>query len=104
MKLRKNIYKPDTTFFNKFLNCSPKDLKRGDYVNVTFITATDKRKGGIKFKASSEVVLIEKKRRRGNSMTLIASSFYKYEKVFFRYPINALHMVRILFLKKAEKF
>ena len=103
-EIKKNIYKPDVTFFNKFLNCSPKDLKRGDYVNVTFITATDKRKGGVKFKASSEIVLIEKKHRRGNSMTLIASSFYKHEKVFFRYPINVLHMVRISFLKKAVKF
>jgi|ETN07SMinimDraft_1059922.scaffolds.fasta_scaffold72280_2 hypothetical protein len=104
MKLKKNIYKPDLKYFNKFLNCSPRKLSKGDYIKVKFLTMNDSKKGGVKFIVAEEIVLIEKIHRRGNSMTLIASSFYKHEKVFFRYPINCTHMIRILFLKKAIKF
>ena len=100
MKLKKNIYKPNTSFFNKFENILPSKLVKGDYIRLTFLTYNQKRRGGNQFRISQQTTLLQKKKRKKNSLSFLVTSLYKTERVSWRYLINSPHMLKVVFLKK----
>ena len=77
MKLKKKIYKIDTTFFKKFLNCSHRSLGKGDYVRLNSISLNPKKKGLNNLRLSKRTVLLLKKKRTGNTCTFVVSARYK---------------------------
>jgi len=103
MKLRKSIYKSNTDVHKKFMKCSPKLLKRGDYIRLRFLALNEKRRGGINIRVSSRVVLLYKKKCKRNNLSFIVTSLYKHERVKIRYLISSPYMLKIHFLRKAQK-
>lgn len=103
MKLRKNIYKPDLAFKGKFLRCNPAKLKRGDYLNLRYISYNQKKRGGANFRLSSRIFLLYKKKRHSNSLTFVVTSLYKHEKVKLRYLVSSPYVVNVSFVRKAQK-
>lgn len=61
MKLKKNIYKPNLNFYDKFSNSHPSKLKQGDYIRLYFLAHNQKRRGGENFRISKQTVILEKK-------------------------------------------
>ena len=100
MKLKKSIYKTTTIFYNKFDNILPKKINKGDFIRLIFLSYNQKRRGGDNFRISQQTAILQKKKRRKNSLSFLVTSLYKTERVFWRYLINSTHMIKVLFLKK----
>lgn len=62
MKLRKSIHKTHTDFYNKFEDCDPKLLERGDYISLHFLSLNQKRRGGSNFRIGTRIVLLYRKK------------------------------------------
>jgi hypothetical protein len=103
MKLKNSIYRTNTDFLKKFQNCHPKILKKGDYLELKYISKEEKRRGGRHLRFGTRTVLLIKKKRRSNSMSIIISSLYGHEKVKWRYLVTSPLMISILFVKKSFK-
>lgn len=103
MKLRKNIYKSHTDVYDKFGKCTPKSLKRGDYIRLKFLALHQKRRGGIKIGLNRKVFLLYKKKYKRNNLSFIVTALYKHERVKIRYLISSPYMLKIHFLRKAQK-
>lgn len=104
MKLKLNIYKTNRLLYKKFEKCTPSSLERGDYLRLHFLAHNQKKRGGTHVRINRQSVILFKKKRRGNSLSFIVTSLYKYEKVKWRYIISSPHMVHIKFLKKAVSY
>ena len=102
MKLKKSIYKTDTNFLEKFENCHPSKIKRGDYIRLHFLAYNQKRRGGDNFRINQQTVILQKKKRRKNTLSVLVTSLYKQEKVKWRYIVSSPHMVKVIFLKKSN--
>jgi hypothetical protein len=100
MKLKKNIYKTNTDFLQKFENCSPSKIKRGDYIQLYYLAYNQKRRGGDSYRINQQTVILQKKKRRKNTLSMLVTSLYKQEKVKWRYLISSPLMVKVVFLKK----
>lgn len=100
MKLKKNIYKTDLTFKDKFINCTPKSLALGDLIKLNFFGYNDKRRGGSNFRIKEQIVLLKGKKRKKNTLTFLVMSLYKSERVKWRYIISAPQVLNITFLRK----
>lgn len=103
MKLKKNIYKPDVTFKDKFIRCNLSKLKRGDYLNLSYLSYNQKKRGGGNFRSHSRTFLLYKKKRRRNSLTFIVTSLYKYERVKLRYLVSSPYVMALLFVRRAKR-
>ena len=103
MKLRKSIRSINTKFYNKFEDCDPKRLGRGDYIHLKYITMNSKRRGGYNLRLANRVVLLYKKKRKRNILSYVVVSLYKYERVKFRYVISSAYMIKVNFVRKAQK-
>ena len=62
MKLKKSIYKTTTTFYNKFENILPKNLHKGDFIRLIFLSYNQKRRGGDNFRISQQTAILQKKK------------------------------------------
>jgi hypothetical protein len=102
MKLKKSIYKTNTEFFEKFENCTPSKIKRGDYIRLHFLSYNQKRRGGDNFRINKQTVILQKKKRRKNSLSFLVTSLYKQEKVKWRYLISSPHMVKVIYLSQTD--
>ena len=103
MKLKKSIYKPNIDFYRKFENKHPSKIKKGDYLRLHFLAYNQKRRGGDNFRMNQQTVLLQKKKRKKNSLSFLVTSLYQKEVVKWRYLISSPHMVEVIFLKKSEK-
>jgi len=103
MKLRKSIHSINTKFYNKFEDCDPKKLVRGDYIHVKYMSMDKKRRGGYSLRLCNRVVLLYKKKRKRNTLSYVVISLYKYERVKIRFVISSVYMIKINFIRKAQK-
>lgn len=86
MKLNKNIIKTLNNNINqKFINCSIKSLKRGDYIQLKFFLYDSLKKGGISSRINKITAILLKKTVRFNTISLLISTMYKNEKVKWRF-------------------
>jgi len=83
MKLNRKLILPNlkVTAEEKFLNCTPQSLRRGDYVKIFFFAYDDKKKGGFTARLNKITAIVLKKKIKYNIITLIVSVMYKNEKV-----------------------
>lgn len=101
MKLKKNIYKTNKLVNEKFTNCLPTQLGKGDYIRLNFLAFNQKRRGGNNFRIGTRTVILFKQRRKGNSLSFVVISLYKHEKVKIRYSISSPYMMLVSFIKKS---
>jgi hypothetical protein len=52
---------------------------------------------------NQQTVLLQKKKRKKNTLSFLVTSLYQKEVVKWRYLISSPHMVKVIFLKKSEK-
>jgi len=96
LKLKKSILKPNTKFLIKFLNINKSSqLNKGNYLKIKNIIP-NQTKIGNNFRKMIQTVVLFKKKRRKNSMTLVVTTLYKHEKVKFWVPINCPHTISII--------
>lgn len=96
LKLKKFILKPQTDFFIKFKNFQNiKKIRSGNYLKIKNISPNKNKLGINNFRKMIQTVVLLKKKRRKNSMTLIVSTLYRHEKVKFWYPINCPHTISV---------
>jgi len=103
MKLRKSIYSINTKYYKKFEDCNPKNLVRGDYIHLKYMSMDKKRRGGYSLRLCNRVVLLYKKKQKRNTLSYVVVSLYKYERVKIRFVISSAYMIKINFVRKAQK-
>ena len=114
-KSLRNLSNKKMVFFLKLENDSNKysysikkylitqKIKKGDYLRLHFLAYNQKRRGGDNFRMNQQTVLLQKKKRKKNSLSFLVTSLYQKEVVKWRYLISSPHMVKVIFLKKSEK-
>lgn len=69
---------------NKFQNCTSNNLKRGDYLQISFLISETKKKGGLNSKLNKITGILLSKKLRFNNISLTIKTLYKNEKVKWR--------------------
>lgn len=87
----------------KFIKCSPRDISRGDYLKVAFFWSNPKRRKGIGIRVYKQTGILLRKLVKRNSMTIILSVLFKFEKVKFYLTINSPQVITVLFVKRCLK-
>jgi len=64
MKLKKSIYKTNTEFLEKFEDCTPSKMKRGDYIRLHFLAFNQKTRGGYNFTINQQTLILQKKKTK----------------------------------------
>lgn len=104
MKLRKNIYKTYSINTNRFEK-HPRFLKKGDYIRLLYLSQNQKKRKseGTNIRINDRTFLLFKKRHKRNSLHFVVTSLYKYERVRLRFLITSPYMLRVVFVRKAQK-
>lgn len=101
MKLiRKDFGNLKKSFRNKFVKCTPSTLKRGDYLHISFVLKNQKRKKGLNLRLNKQTGILLRKLIKVNSMTIILSIMFKFEKVKFYFNLESPQVVNIKYINK----
>ena len=101
MKLiKKNFGNLKFNLKKKFKNCTPYSLKRGDYLQISFVLKNQKRKRGLNLRINKQTGILLRKLIKFNSMSIILSIMFKFEKVKFYFNLESPQMVKIKFINK----
>lgn len=91
-------------FRTKFFKCSAKSLRQGDYVTIHFLWSNQlKKKKGSNIRLNVQTGIILRKLIKRNSMTVMLSVLFKFEKVKFYFIINSPQVILVKFVKKCLK-
>lgn len=65
----------------KFQNCTSNNIKRGDYLQISFLISETKKKGGSNSKLNKITGILLSKKLRYNNISITIKTLYKNEKV-----------------------